>query len=97
MFAPNGFLRRFVGNVALKGNQGPAVQVAGGYDVANGNLQLRLANPGKTQSAFKVDSAYNSPISGERRVRGGDVIVQLAQRNQPKQLRKPGRRSAGSG
>ncbi|SEA77289.1 ISNCY family transposase [Paraburkholderia sartisoli] len=26
-----------------------------------------------------------------------EVIVQLAQRNQPKQLRKPGRRSAGSG
>jgi phospholipase C len=75
VFGPNGYLRRFVGKADPTGNQGTAVQVADGYDVANGNLQLRLSNPGKARSVFKVDSAYNSPISGERSVRGGDVSV----------------------
>jgi phospholipase C len=75
VFGPNGFLRRFVGKADAAGNQGVAVQIADGYDVANGNLQLRLTNPDKQPCVFKVDSAYNSPISGELGVRGSDVSV----------------------
>jgi phospholipase C len=75
VFGPNGYLRRFMGKTIPTGNQETAVQVADAYDVANGNLQLRLTNTGKERSVFKVDSSYHSPISGERSVRGGDVSV----------------------
>ena len=75
VFGPNGYLRRFVGKVNSTGGQQTAFQIADGYDVANGNLQLRLTNPGKERSVFTLASAYNSPISGETSVRGGDVSV----------------------
>lgn len=75
VFGPNGFLRRFVGKAGSTGNQGRGVQIADGYDVANGNLQLRLTNPGKEPCVFTLNSVYNSPISGERTVRGGEASV----------------------
>ena len=54
---PNGFLRRFAGKLALSGllrPHGHALEVKEGYDVANGNLQLRLINHGRAPTVFGV-------------------------------------------
>jgi len=42
-----------------------------GYDVANGNLQLRLINHGRAPTVFTIKSAYTGE-SVQREVRGGD-------------------------
>ena len=71
---PNGFLRRFVGKLTLSGllrPHGRALEVKEGYDVANGNLQLRLINHGRTPTVFTIKSAYTGE-SVQREVRGGD-------------------------
>ncbi len=75
VFGPNGFLRRFVGKVGTAHNQSGGVQIADGYDVANGNLQLRLKNEGRDHCVFKIDSGYHSTINGDLRVRGSDTSV----------------------
>ncbi|CAB3769852.1 phosphocholine-specific phospholipase C [Paraburkholderia solisilvae] len=81
---PNGFLRRFVGKVDASGrHQSGSVQIADGYDVANGNLQLRLKNESRDACTFHISSAYaSSRIDGSLRVRGNDantVMVDLRQ------------------
>ncbi|MGN8085911.1 phosphocholine-specific phospholipase C [Ralstonia sp. 22086] len=71
---PNGFLRRFVGKLTLSGllrPHGRALEVKEGYDVANGNLQLRLINHGRAPTVFTIKSAYTGE-SVQREVRGGD-------------------------
>ena len=74
-FGPNGFLRRFVGTVVTPSNRDkhPQIEIADGYDVANGNLQLKLKNLGTQRVSFSVASAYEGAgINGELTVRGGD-------------------------
>jgi phospholipase C len=74
VFGPNGFLRRFVGTLDATTNSKKAkVEIADGYDVANGNLQLRLTNTGTEPCAFNIQSAYDAQVIGERSVRGGDT------------------------
>jgi phospholipase C len=75
VFGPNGFLRRYVGTIvaANKRNQQPQIEIADGYDVANGNLQLKLKNLGTQRVDFNVVSAYQGAgLNGELSVRGGD-------------------------
>lgn len=71
---PNGFLRRFAGRLSLSGllhPHGRALEVKERYDVANGNLELRLINPGRAPSTFTLKSAYTG-ATVQRVVRGGD-------------------------
>ena len=74
---PNGFLRRFAGKVVAHngwhGSDTARPAVAEGYDVANGNLQLRLENFGGARCQFTIVNAYdpNNPI--KHAVRGGDT------------------------
>ena len=73
---PNGFLRRFAGTVSdtswWNRSQQPVPEVSEGYDVANGNLQLRLRNLGKTRCEFTIVNAYDPGTVIKRPVRGGD-------------------------
>jgi phospholipase C len=71
VFGANGFLRRFVGKVA-SGKKQTQVEIADGYDVANGNLQLRLTNSGTDRCDFAISSAYHANVNGSLTVRGGD-------------------------
>jgi phospholipase C len=76
VFGPNGFLRRYVGTVGLANgsHQQPQIEIADGYDVANGNLQLKLKNLGRERCNFDAVSAYaGAGIDGELSVRGGDT------------------------
>jgi len=73
---PNGFLRRFAGKQATKhfwsnGDQAKP-DVAEGYDVANGNLQLRLKNDGNARCQFTIVNAYDNGKPVTQTVRGGD-------------------------
>jgi phospholipase C len=73
---PNGFLRRFTGKAVEQhwwsDNQAIA-EVVEGYDVANGNLQLRLKNLGTGRCQFSVSNAYSAGTVIQRQVRGGDT------------------------
>ncbi len=73
---PNGFLRRFAGKQTSgyfwNSRDRASPEVAEGYDVANGNLQLRLKNDGNTRCQFKIVNAYDSGTPLIRSVRGGD-------------------------
>jgi phospholipase C len=77
VFGPNGFLRRFVGKLAASNGHGKQqhaqVEIADGYDVANGNLQLRLKNLGTERVDFAIKSAYHANVNGALSVRGGDT------------------------
>ncbi|MGE1001140.1 phosphocholine-specific phospholipase C [Ralstonia pseudosolanacearum] len=71
---PNGFLRRFAGRLSLSGllhPHGQALEVKESYDVANGNLELRLINHGRAPSTVTLKSAYTG-AAVQRVVRGGD-------------------------
>ncbi|SAK63975.1 phosphocholine-specific phospholipase C [Caballeronia ptereochthonis] len=74
---PNGFLRRIAGKADAQhgwwSREQAAPEVAEGYDVANGNLQLRLENRGTAACTFSVTNAYDSSKTITRRVRGGDT------------------------
>jgi phospholipase C len=75
---PNGFLRRFAGKVAARGGwwHGSEVarpEVAEGYDVSNGNLQLRLENVGSARCQFTIVNAYDANHVIKHSVRGGDT------------------------
>jgi phospholipase C len=74
---PNGFLRRFAGKPAATGWWGGAgkarPEVAEGYDVENGNLQLRLENPGSAPCQFTIVNAYDPGATITHVVRGGDT------------------------
>jgi len=82
VFGPNGYLRRFVGVAdSTRRHNGGVLQIADGFDVANGNLQLRLKNGSNDRCTFKVVSAYSeSKIDGNLHVRADDtetVMVDL--------------------
>ncbi|BAO89603.1 phosphocholine-specific phospholipase C [Caballeronia cordobensis] len=74
---PNGFLRRIAGKAGAQhawwSREQAAPDVAEGYDVANGNLQLRLENRGTAACTFSVVNAYDPSKTITRRVRGGDT------------------------
>lgn len=74
---PNGFLRRFAGKQTQTSwfSQGETArpEVAEGYDVANGNLQLRLENVGGARCQFTIVNAYDPGTKTQRTVRGGDT------------------------
>ena len=73
VFGANGFLREFRGTLAksLSGTANP--EVVNGYDVANGNLQLRLKNNGKQTVTFTVSNAYGSGTPRTHKVKAGDT------------------------
>ncbi|APA84378.1 phospholipase C, phosphocholine-specific [Paraburkholderia sprentiae WSM5005] len=74
---PNGFLRRFAGKVVARswwhGSDTARPAVAEGYDVANGNLQLRLENVGSARCQFTIVNAYDANHVITHSVRGGDT------------------------
>jgi phospholipase C len=73
---PNGFLRRFAGKrVATNwwsSDEKARPEVSEGYDVANGNLQLRLENAGSARCQFTIKNAYDPGAVVTHSVRGGD-------------------------
>ena len=76
VFGPNGFLRRYAGtqpqSSGFFGNATAQPEVAEGYDVANGNLELRLENTGRAACQFTIVNAYDPSSPIQRTVRGGD-------------------------
>ncbi|PCE27619.1 phospholipase C, phosphocholine-specific [Paraburkholderia acidicola] len=75
VYGPNSFLRRFAGTLAgLDGSNGATAipEVLEGYDVINGNLDLRLRNTGTTACTFTIANAYDPGNVIIKRVRGGD-------------------------
>ncbi|TKC89422.1 phospholipase C, phosphocholine-specific [Trinickia terrae] len=69
VYGPNGFVRQFTGTVAqnAQNEQGNAhghvarPEVEAGYDIANGNLYLRIVNRGKAPIQLTaVDNAYGA-------------------------------------
>ncbi|WP_277184369.1 phosphocholine-specific phospholipase C [Caballeronia sp. BR00000012568055] len=73
---PNGFLRRIAGKASSQyswwSKETAVPEVAEGYDVANGNLQLRLKNNGTVACVFTIVNAYDKSKSITRHVSGGD-------------------------
>jgi phospholipase C len=77
VFGPNGYLRRFAGKPAVASNwwshsEVARPEVAEGYDVANGNLQLRLDNLGTARCEFTITNAYDPSMTLTRTVVGGN-------------------------
>lgn len=75
LHGPNGFFRRFKGKTKAlhwwtTGTPVPEVKEA--YDVANGNISLRLKNLGTGVCDFTIVDAYGGATI-KRRVAGGDV------------------------
>ncbi|NKJ45811.1 phospholipase C, phosphocholine-specific [Burkholderia sp. SG-MS1] len=74
---PNGFLRRFAGKPASHngwhGSDIARPEADEGYDVSNGNLQLRLANVGSARCQFTIVNAYDANNVIKHSVRGGDT------------------------
>jgi phospholipase C len=79
---PNGFARRFAGRaIATHGLSAgvAAPDVVESYDVANGNIELRLRNLGTAACVFTIANAYDG-THVQRRVAGGesaDLYVDL--------------------
>ncbi|OMY95642.1 phosphocholine-specific phospholipase C [Burkholderia pseudomallei] len=79
VYGPNGFVRVFEGLAAAGGHGRQAAarpEVKAGYDVANGNLYLKLANHGAQSVQLTLaDNAYGAPA---RRItlRGGDEQIE---------------------
>jgi len=77
VYGPNGFLRRFAGKVVAHngwgGSETARPEVAEGYDVSNGNLQLRLENVGSARCQFTIVNAYDANNVIRNSVRGGDT------------------------
>ncbi|KGC92186.1 phosphocholine-specific phospholipase C [Burkholderia pseudomallei] len=79
VYGPNGFVRVFEGLAAAGGHGRQASarpEVKAGYDVANGNLYLKLANHGAQSVQLTLaDNAYGAPA---RRItlRGGDEQIE---------------------
>jgi phospholipase C len=79
---PNGFLRGFAGKaIAPHGsnNDSAVPEVTEAYDVANGSIELRLENDGKSACTFTILNAYDGRIVAHK-VAGGkstDVYVDL--------------------
>jgi len=74
---PNGFLRRYAGKpVETNWWSGPRQarpEVVEGYDVANGNLELRLENSGTASCHFTIVNAYDPNETITHAVRAGST------------------------
>ena len=73
---PNGFVRRFAGRaVAVHWWSAAAAlpEVVESYDVANGNIALRLKNAGTAACVFEVANGYDGTRVSHR-VRGGETV-----------------------
>lgn len=68
VYGPNGFLRRFAGSGA---HGVPQPEIAEGYDVANGNLELWLRHPGREALEFTIANAYDAGRTITRTVQPG--------------------------
>jgi phospholipase C len=85
VYGPNGFLRRYAGKPPAPSNwwsnsEVARPEVAEAYDVANGNLQLRLENPGTARCEFTITNAYDPSTLIKRTVKGGsneDIYLDL--------------------
>jgi phospholipase C len=55
------------------GSETARPEVAEGYDVSNGNLQLRLENVGSARCQFTIVNAYDANNVIRNSVRGGDT------------------------
>ncbi|HGL6717709.1 phospholipase C, phosphocholine-specific [Burkholderia contaminans] len=79
VYGPNGFVRVFSGNVSAPAalHRNPAQpEVKAGYDVANGNLYLKLRNHGGAHVTLTLtDNAYGAP-SRKVTLHGGDERVE---------------------
>ncbi|MBA9830742.1 MULTISPECIES: phosphocholine-specific phospholipase C [Burkholderia] len=79
VYGPNGFVRVFSGNVSAPAapHRNPAQpEVKAGYDVANGNLYLKLRNHGGAHVTLTLtDNAYGAP-SRQVTLHGGDERVE---------------------
>ncbi|AXF22355.1 phospholipase C, phosphocholine-specific [Burkholderia pyrrocinia] len=79
VYGPNGFVRVFSGNVSgtATPHRNPAQpEVKAGYDVANGNLYLKLHNHGAAHVTLTLtDNAYGAP-SRQVTLHGGDEQVE---------------------
>ncbi|MCA8096600.1 phosphocholine-specific phospholipase C [Burkholderia contaminans] len=79
VYGPNGFVRVFSGNVSAPAapQRNPAQpEVKAGYDVANGNLYLKLRNHGGAHVTLTLtDNAYGAP-SRQVTLHGGDERVE---------------------
>jgi len=77
VLGPNGFLRRFADKPAATGSGSHAAQpmpeVLEGYDVANGNLQLRLENLGAAGCQFTIVNSYAPNSVVTQSVRAQDL------------------------
>ncbi|WP_345811030.1 phospholipase C, phosphocholine-specific [Paraburkholderia sp. PREW-6R] len=77
VYGPNGFLRRFAGKAVTRnwwsGSDVARPDIAEGYDVSNGNLQLRLENTGSARCQFTIVNAYDANHVITHSVRGGDT------------------------
>ncbi|EJO61495.1 phosphocholine-specific phospholipase C [Burkholderia multivorans] len=79
VYGPNGFVRIFAGDVsaaAARRRNDAQPEVKAGYDVANGNLYLKLRNHGTARVTLTLtDNAYGAP-SREVTLHGGDERVE---------------------
>ncbi|VWD48634.1 phospholipase C [Burkholderia lata] len=79
VYGPNGFVRVFSGNVsapAAPHRNAAQPEVKAGYDVANGNLYLKLRNHGGAHVTLTLtDNAYGAP-SRQVTLHGGDERVE---------------------
>ncbi|MCA8453628.1 phospholipase C, phosphocholine-specific [Burkholderia multivorans] len=79
VYGPNGFVRIFAGDVsaaAARRRNDAQPEVKAGYDVANGNLYLKLHNHGTARVTLTLtDNAYGAP-SREVTLHGGDERVE---------------------
>ncbi|SMF62795.1 phospholipase C [Trinickia caryophylli] len=73
---PNGFMRRFAGKAVAThwwSARAAVPEVRESYDVANGNVSLRLKNEGTAACRFTVLNVYDGHKT-TRRVRGGEAV-----------------------
>ncbi|RKP55654.1 phosphocholine-specific phospholipase C [Pararobbsia silviterrae] len=74
VYGANGFLREFRGTLASSLNGAVHPEVVNGYDVANGNIELRLTNASKQTVAFTVANAYGHSTPRKYTVKPGDTV-----------------------
>ncbi|WP_175674939.1 phosphocholine-specific phospholipase C [Burkholderia ambifaria] len=79
VYGPNGFVRMFAGNVSAataRRRNHAQPEVKAGYDIANGNLYLKLRNHGAGHVTLTLaDNAYGAPAR-QVTLHGGDERVE---------------------
>ena len=82
VYGPNGFVRMFAGNVSAataRRRNHAQPEVKAGYDIANGNLYLKLRNPGTGRVTLTLtDNAYGAPARQVTLHGGGEQVEQWA-------------------